>query len=425
MVKLLFFKMLRDMRRSAATYLICIAVIATGFCGFSVLSLASGSLSSSRDQFFADTAFGDVFAEVYEAPASAVRRLEQIPGVRRAQARLTKTVRVTGLPAGEAELQLISVQQGGLNLPLLSRGRMPREGARELVVGDAFLEAHGLKAGDELTLAINGRRVPYVLCGSGISPESIYMVKSIADLLPSPLKYDAAFLDYTALAQAFGRAGYANGFVLALEPGYTAEAVEREVRAALEPYGCHSYYGRDKQISVSMLGQELTSLDKMSTVIPFLFLMVSAVILYITLRRLIDQQRTQIGTLMASGLPLKTVMLHYMWYGAFTGLCGGLLGGAETRRLASLTAFGEALGLAFQIVDDILDVTQDTATLGKPAGSDAASGKITYPVLLGLNRSRELASEAAEQAVVCLADESGPDAAFLCGLARLLVHRIN
>ena len=104
---------------------------------------------------------------------------------------------------------------------------------------------------------------------------------------------------------------------------------------------------------------------------------------------------------------------------------GAQLAGAAPERLAALTAYGEALGLAFQIVDDILDVTQDTATLGKPAGSDAASGKITYPVLMGIARSRELAAEAAEQAVVSLAAEQGPDAAFLTGLARLLVHRIN
>lgn len=106
-------------------------------------------------------------------------------------------------------------------------------------------------------------------------------------------------------------------------------------------------------------------------------------------------------------------------------VCGGQLAGADGVRLASLAAYGEALGLAFQIVDDILDLTQDTATLGKPAGSDAASGKITYPVLFGLPRSRELAAAAAEQAVVSLAAESGPDAAFLTDLARLLVHRIN
>ena len=102
---------------------------------------------------------------------------------------------------------------------------------------------------------------------------------------------------------------------------------------------------------------------------------------------------------------------------------GGLLAGASESDIASLRAYGEALGVTFQIVDDILDETADTATLGKPAGSDAEMGKTTYPSLMGLNRSRELAQEFAEKAVDSLSAFSGQDAAFLKGLALMLVTR--
>ena len=102
---------------------------------------------------------------------------------------------------------------------------------------------------------------------------------------------------------------------------------------------------------------------------------------------------------------------------------GGLLAGASESDIASLRAYGEALGVTFQIVDDILDETADTATLGKPAGSDAEMGKTTYPSLMGLDRSRELAQEFAEKAVDSLSAFSGQDAAFLKGLALMLVTR--
>ena len=74
-----------------------------------------------------------------------------------------------------------------------------------------------------------------------------------------------------------------------------------------------------------------------------------------------------------------------------------LLGGNMTIKynaLAAVAAYGEHLGLAFQIVDDILDVVGDVQTLGKNPGSDAAQGKVTYPTLLGLDESRRLAEEA-------------------------------
>ena len=126
-------------------------------------------------------------------------------------------------------------------------------------------------------------------------------------------------------------------------------------------------------------------------------------------------------------VPLETLQtLHALKTGAmFRVACvsGGLLAGASESDIASLRAYGEALGVTFQIVDDILDETADTATLGKPAGSDAEMGKTTYPSLMGLDRSRELAQEFAEKAVDSLSAFSGQDAAFLKGLALMLVTR--
>ena len=126
-------------------------------------------------------------------------------------------------------------------------------------------------------------------------------------------------------------------------------------------------------------------------------------------------------------VPLETLQtLHALKTGAmFRVACvsGGLLAGASEPDIASLRAYGEALGVTFQIVDDIPDETADTATLGKPAGSDAEMGKTTYPSLMGLDRSRELAQEFAEKAVDSLSAFSGQDAAFLKGLALILVTR--
>ncbi len=126
-------------------------------------------------------------------------------------------------------------------------------------------------------------------------------------------------------------------------------------------------------------------------------------------------------------VPLETLQtLHALKTGAlFRVACisGGLLAGASETELDSLRAYGEALGVTFQIVDDILDETADTATLGKPVGSDAEMGKTTYPSLIGLDRSRELAQTFAEKAVAGLGGFSGTDAAFLKGLALMLVTR--
>jgi geranylgeranyl diphosphate synthase type II len=77
---------------------------------------------------------------------------------------------------------------------------------------------------------------------------------------------------------------------------------------------------------------------------------------------------------------------------------GGMCADATAEELQALQDFGMAAGLAFQIIDDILDVTQTSEKLGKSAGKDVASGKATYPALLGLDASREEARRLTKQA---------------------------
>src|SRR5512143_1470191 len=81
---------------------------------------------------------------------------------------------------------------------------------------------------------------------------------------------------------------------------------------------------------------------------------------------------------------------------------GALLGGADEAGLAAMTRYGEAIGLAFQIADDILDIEGTTEEIGKDAGSDEARGKATYPAVVGLAEAKKRAAELAESALEAL-----------------------
>ena len=120
--------------------------------------------------------------------------------------------------------------------------------------------------------------------------------------------------------------------------------------------------------------------------------------------------------------------MHAMKTGAMLRVAceaGAVLAGAERRAFDALSLYGKAIGLAFQITDDILDETGDEATLGKPVGSDAAQQKSTYPALVGLQRSRELAAVEADRAAAALEAFDGPDAGLLKGLAAYIVNRVS
>ncbi len=102
---------------------------------------------------------------------------------------------------------------------------------------------------------------------------------------------------------------------------------------------------------------------------------------------------------------------------------GALCGTAGGATRAALSRYGHAIGLAFQVVDDILDVTQDTQVLGKTAGKDQEQFKPTYVSLMGLQAAQEHAQELHEQALAALADSALPDTQRLRELADLVVHR--
>jgi geranylgeranyl diphosphate synthase type II len=101
---------------------------------------------------------------------------------------------------------------------------------------------------------------------------------------------------------------------------------------------------------------------------------------------------------------------------------GALVAAAPEPVLAALTAYGERLGLAFQIVDDILDVEGSLATLGKTAGSDRRKQKITYPDYHGLDASKARAADLVAEAHRALRP-LGPPAAPLAALADFVLHR--
>jgi farnesyl diphosphate synthase len=117
--------------------------------------------------------------------------------------------------------------------------------------------------------------------------------------------------------------------------------------------------------------------------------------------------------------------LHAMKTGALLRCAvrlGALAGGADATAHAALDRYAEALGLAFQIRDDLLDIEADSATLGKTAGKDAAQNKATFPALLGIDGSRARLARLHETMRQAIAP-FGDDAATLAELARMVVER--
>jgi geranylgeranyl diphosphate synthase type II len=140
---------------------------------------------------------------------------------------------------------------------------------------------------------------------------------------------------------------------------------------------------------------------------------------------LLGEGRTFPGSAPQPTVPLAEFVpeIHRRKTAALIAACtraGGQLAGADPETLQALSVYGERLGLAFQIIDDILDVVGDDRLLGKRAGSDGL--KATYPAAFGISRSREIAADLTGQAIEALGP-LGDRSAILQELARSLLAR--
>jgi geranylgeranyl diphosphate synthase type II len=136
----------------------------------------------------------------------------------------------------------------------------------------------------------------------------------------------------------------------------------------------------------------------------------------------------QVADVEAGGNPVDAAMLEYIHRSKTAALirgsivAGAIAGGASPDDVERLRRFGENIGWAFQVVDDILDVEESSAALGKTAGKDQAQQKATYPALYGLEKSREIASQL-ESAALKELEAYGDRASRLRELATFLVAR--
>jgi geranylgeranyl diphosphate synthase type II len=137
----------------------------------------------------------------------------------------------------------------------------------------------------------------------------------------------------------------------------------------------------------------------------------------------------QVADLEAEGKNVKRDQLQFIHENKTAAILkssvrlGAMSANADARKLSAVTRFGQRLGLAFQIIDDILDVTQTSEILGKSAGKDVAAKKATYPAVIGLEKSRAEARRLTRQAHNALSVFSNRDAEPLHSLANYLLER--
>jgi putative ABC transport system permease protein len=341
-------KLWRDLRHLRGQSIAIGLVIAAGLATF-IMSLSTlNSLRATQEDFYNEFQFAEVFVTVNQAPADAITRMRQIPGVRQVETRVTGFARIDiprradaadGTAPGSAlaaddpqELggRLVSIPDTGqpaLNQIFLRRGRLP-DPARpnEAVVSESFADAHGLQPGDTLEANIEGRAETLRLVGIGLSPDFIYQFMP-GGAFPGAERFGVYWMGETALARALDMQGAWNEASLTLAPGTDPRDVVDALDAMLDRYGGLGAYTREDQPSHAFLEEEFNQLQQIAGIFPLIFLGVAAFLLNIVMNRLIGIERETIATLKAFGYSGGEIAFYYL------------------KLVALLVAFGIAAGI--------------------------------------------------------------------------------
>ncbi|HEX5515154.1 MAG TPA: FtsX-like permease family protein [Gammaproteobacteria bacterium] len=323
-------KLLRDLIRLRGQVLAIALVLAAGVAGFIGLASVLDSLQLTQARFYADYRFADVFASLRRAPLELADRIRAIPGVAEVDARVNGAARLSlpdfPEPISAQLLSLPAQEDTGLNRLYLRVGRLPlADRADEVVVGEAFAEAHRLRPGARLTAVLNGREQALTVVGIGLSPEFVYQIGP-GEIVPDFRTFAVLWMQQKPLAAAFDLEDAFNDVVLRLAAGGREQDVIDRLDQLLAPYGGRGAYGRELQLSHRYLSQEMASLEVTITTVPLIFLAVAAFLLNIVVSRLIRNQREQIAILKAFGYGNAAVGRHYLALVLMVVLLGGVLG---------------------------------------------------------------------------------------------------
>jgi putative ABC transport system permease protein len=331
MVSALQRKLLRDLAHLKGQVVTVALVVACGVAGYVAFQSTWDSLERSKSAYYERYRFADAFVHLKRAPEWVATRLEAIPGVARVHTRLVQTITLpipgpVQPPIGEI-VSLPDAGQPPLNQLLLEGGRMPEPGVeREAVLLTAFARRHGLGPGDPLPAVINGTLRQLRIVGLASAPEFVYPLPPGGGTFADDERFAVLWMDRTMVAPTLQMEGAFNDAVFRLQPGAFVPGVLREIDQLLEPYGGLTAVAQDRQGSNYIVSEEMGQLRAWATVVPLIFLSVSAFLVNVVLSRVVSLQRPEIATLKALGYTDREIGLHFLSLVSVFVLLGAILG---------------------------------------------------------------------------------------------------
>jgi len=331
-------KLLRDLNAKKMLVLALSLVLSVAVCCLSGMGSVYQDLNQGKNAYYKKTHLADFTIDVKKAPINTLTAIAHLPNIKQLQSRISYNMMVTLPPKSPLQkpatypgigISINKQTRQSLNQIILDKGTwFSANNAAEGIVVQQFAAAHHLEPGDWLKVRLGGEQYKILIVGIAYSPEYVYILPPGSSLAPDPAGYGVIFMPRGFLSERTNlRSGY-NQLIGTLNDNKPASITRSMnlIARQLQQYSVLAKTPQSKQPSVQTLQGELTDLVTITSFFPFIFLVVSALVVNVLLTRIVAQQRVIIGTLKSLGVGNITLFSHYVSFGLVIGVLGGIIG---------------------------------------------------------------------------------------------------
>ncbi|WP_412679192.1 ABC transporter permease [Brevibacillus parabrevis] len=315
----LFWKLTRDIRQSIGQFIALVLVVAVGAFFYAGLTTYSDNLSAFVNGYFKEHHVSDLYVSYKQISKDELADLSSIAGIKKIEGRYTFDA--TQVIAGHnTSLKIHSIPvRNEINTPTLIAGRIPDK-KNEIMLDSHYAKENQLQIGEQIHLRANEKSVAFTISGLG---ENVEHAKK--NEIQDHQAYGIGYIAEATIPEIAGGSSY-NEVMIDAQDGYDIDSLGKSIEAQSSHLAYVDQISKERTFSYSKVNQTIHNNNLMSKVIPFVLFLIEAIILFLTMSRLIDSQRNQVGIMKALGVPTRTIMLHYMGYPVLVAIAGSIIG---------------------------------------------------------------------------------------------------
>ncbi|MDC0760870.1 FtsX-like permease family protein [Brevibacillus sp. AG] len=315
----LFLKLVRDIKQSIGQFIAFVLVIAVGAFFYGGLVTYSNNLSTYTEGYFKEHNVSDLHVFYKQISKNDVAALSEIEGIKKIEGRYTFDA-TQAFEGDKAFLKIHSIPvKNEINTIAMIEGRIPSR-KNEIVVDSRYAKEHLFQVGDEISIRANERNFTFTISGFG---ENVEHAKK--NEIQDHKTYGVAYIAEETISEILGGTSY-NEIMIDATEGYDMDKLGQSIEAQSKSLPYVNQVSKERTFSYSKIKETIHNNKLMSMVIPFVLFLIVAIILFLTMSRMIDSQRNQVGIMKALGVKNRTIMLHYMGYPVLAGIIGSIIG---------------------------------------------------------------------------------------------------